>query len=415
METIKLYQQDVYLKQCNSEIIDLSVVDDITDKSNHTLEVVLNQTIFFPEGGGQPCDFGYINEFTVFAVNERDGLVYHTVDETAAKSLHVGDTVNCCIDWDRRFDNMQRHCGEHILSGMFFREYGGVNRGFHMGDEYMTIDINLEEDSEFTELTWDMAMHVERCANEAIWAGVPVITRYFNTKEETEQLPLRKKLTVDEDIIIVCVGDINNASDCVACCGTHPSTAGQVGLIKILKLENYKGMTRIYCEAGKRAFLLFENYHEVLTKLNNKYSSSTNNLFEKIAIQDEKTKASKNELFVLKQSVTKERVDALEQELLLIGNEILTVEYADMKVDDLLNIGRPLIDKIKKLLLIVSPHDNTLLLFSNGKSVNCGKLVKENASIYNGKGGGNQESARALFPNREYLDTFIDLLDKHLR
>ncbi len=402
MSTIKLYQQDVYMKECTSIIT--AVDGDV---------IQLDQTVFFPTGGGQSCDLGTIGGMEVVEVFEEGDDVFHRLAEGSFPE--TGQQVNCEINWDRRFDNMQRHCGEHILSGIFFREFGGVNRGFHMGDDYMTIDISLEEDPSVTEITWEMAKHAELCTNEVIWSNAPVTVCRFETREEAEKMPLRKKLAIDEEISIVCVGDINNAADCVACCGTHPATAGQVGLVKLFKVEKNKGMFRIYFEAGKRALLDYDKKHDLLTVLGNRYSAGPDDLLNKMDARKEKEQAIKNELHILRQSVIESRVASIREDLAAADpDEILVYEFGDMKTDDLLNIGRPVMDEVRKLLLIVSPQDNTLLLFSDG-TIECGKLVKENASIYNGKGGGSKNNARAIFPKREGLDTFIDLIRKHLK
>ena len=402
MSTIKLYQQDVYMKNSTSTV---------TAVEGNVIQ--LDQTVFFPTGGGQSCDLGTIGGMEVVEVFEEGDDVFHRLAE--GSEVNVGQQVECEIDWARRFDNMQRHCGEHILSGIFFREFGGVNRGFHMGDDYMTIDISLEEDPSITEITWDMAKHAELCTNEVIWSNAPVTVCRFETREEAEKMPLRKKLAIDEEISIVCVGDVNNAADCVACCGTHPATAGQVGLVKLYKVEKNKGMFRIYFEAGKRALLDYDKKHDLLTVLGNRYSAGPDDLLNKMDARKEKDQAIKNELHILRQSVIESRVADIRKALAAADpDEILVYEFGDMKTDDLLNIGRPLMDEVKKLLLIISPQDNTLLLFSDG-TVECGKLVKENASIYNGKGGGSKNNARAIFPKREGLDTFIDLLKMHLK
>ena len=449
-KTVRLYQQDVDMRSNDAAVVAL-ITDraemealGIKDKAVQCL-CVLDQSVFFPEGGGQPSDRGTIDGYAVCHVREKDNVVYHQIDLAATRAAGLeepashftpGRIVHCEIDWDRRFDNMQRHCGEHILSGMFFREYGGINRGFHMGDDYMTIDISLEEKPEFTELTMDMALHVERCANEAIWKNLPVTTYRFETKADAEHFPVRKKLAIERDISIVCVGDPKNPADSVACCGTHPKFAGQVGLIKIWKVEANKGMFRVYCEAGQRALADYDAKHEILTKLNNKYSANTHDLLEKMKIADEKMSAVRTELYNLKQSVIRQRSAVIESDLKLLSaveatvkgrgeaapeglsgrylNGILLYEFNDMKVDDLLTIGRPILDDIKKMVLILDGQTNTVLLFSDG-TVDCGKIVKENASIYNGKGGGNKNNARALFSKREYAETFIDLIEKHLR
>ena len=306
---------------------------------------------------------------------------------------------------------MQRHCGEHILSGMFFREYGGVNRGFHMGDQYMTIDISLEAMPEFTTITWEMAKHVEECANEAIWQNQPVITRHFDTKKEAENLPLRKALALEKDITIVCVGSVENPADCVACCGTHPATAGQVGLIKIFKVESNKGMFRIYFEAGKRAFLKYQNELDTLTTLANSLSAGTDDVLSKYHAQVEKNKESRNQLhFLKKEVIARETADiaaALER-----GENVR--RYHILSLDDLTVLAREVSPHAKKIAFLVHEPSYTVFLVSDG-SVDCGKLVKDNAQIYGGKGGGNKTTARAIFTKDEYVDTFIDLIEKHLR
>lgn len=399
MNTKKLYRDNVYLSICDAEVLKVEGND-----------IVLDQTVFFPEGGGQSCDMGTINNFEVQDVQEINNEVIHTVKD---HNFNIGDKVSCQINWAHRFDNMQRHCGEHIMSGMWFREYGGVNRGFHMGDNYMTVDISLEENPKYTEVTWEMAQHIEDCTNEAIWQNLPVISRHFDRKKEAENLPLRKALAIEENITIVCVGDINNPSDCVACCGTHPATSGQVGLLKIYKVEKNKGMFRIYFEAGKRAMADFDAKHDIITEISNKYSAGTDDLIKKLDAQEDRYKELKQTHTKLRNSIIKIRQDEIEAAL-DDCSDILLYRYDDMLIDDLLNIGRPLMDKVKKLLLIADDSSNTLLLFSNG-TVECGKLVKENASIYNGKGGGNKNNARAIFPSRDMMDTYIDLIEKHLR
>ena len=188
MHTNRLFRENVYLRECDASIRSVST------REGKVL-ITLDQTIFFPTGGGQSCDLGTINDFAVVDVYEYEDDIFHCV-ACAPDALRVGDSVHLTLDWARRFDNMQRHCGEHILSGMFYREYGGVNRGFHMGDNYMTVDISLEENPDFKTLTWEMAKHAELCTNEAIWSNAPVITRHFDTKQEAEHLPLRKALAI---------------------------------------------------------------------------------------------------------------------------------------------------------------------------------------------------------------------------
>jgi len=407
MKTVRLFKQDVYMKTAKAQITSVS------SQAGKTL-VTLDQTIFFPTGGGQSCDKGTIENINVLDVYEKDDEIYHQIEGTE-DVLKLGQTVFLQLDWNHRFDNMQRHCGEHILTGIFHEKFGGVNRGFHMGDQYMTIDISLESNSEFDKITWDMAEQAELAANNVIWQNLPVITRHFDNKRDAENLPLRKPLAIDEDITIVCVGSIENPSDCVACCGTHPSTAGQVGLIKVYKVESNKGMFRIYFEAGKRALEKYQMQFDILTTLENQLSSGTEDLMDKYKAQQEKNKEARTQLHLLKKEVIKREVEDIKS-LMNSSHQPITRAYNLLSGDDISAIGRELSDSIPKILFLIHKPTLTVFLCSSGKSqIDCGKLVKDNASIYGGKGGGNKTLARAIFNKEEYIDVFIDLIEKHLR
>ena len=411
MKTERLFKEDVYMKEAEAAVTSL------TETKEGRTAVTLDRTIFFPTGGGQSCDRGTIAGFPVIDVyeDEKADDIIHVLDCRPSEFEHaaspVGKLLKLSLDWEHRFDNMQRHCGEHILSGMFYREYGGVNRGFHMGDQYMTIDISLEAKPEFTAITWEMAKHAEECANEAIWQNQPVITRHFDTKKEAENLPLRKALALEKDITIVCVGSVENPADCVACCGTHPATAGQVGLIKIFKVEPNKGMFRIYFEAGKRAFLKYQQELDTLTALSNSLSAGTDDVLSKYHAQIEKNKEARSQLhFLKKEVIMREAADIAEA--LEKGENVR--RYHILSLDDLTVLAREVSPYAKKIAFLVHEPSCTVFLVSDG-SVDCGKLVKDNAQIYGGKGGGNKTTARAIFTKEEYVDTFIDLIEKHLR
>lgn len=475
MKTVKLYQRDVYQRECDAVLQEV-----ITDpealktlglsKKKPVFAVIPDVSVFFPTGGGQSCDLGTMLvdnsvDYPVIDVFEKEDAVYHVIDAEACSGDPQdlkGVTVRLKIDWDLRFTNMQRHCGEHILSGAFDRLFGGVNRGFHMGEDYMTVDISLEKDPACDHLTWEMAMQAESFANQVIWKDAPVTVRYFKTREEADALPLRKPLTIDEDISIVCVGDPNQPSDCVACCGTHPSTAGQVGIIKIMKLENYKGMTRIYMEAGRRAFEDYRKKHDIVTELGSQYSTEAEKLLDSVEKQNRRNQEIRQELAEFKRALTEscqEEIEAfyanwpvgqvkqakeekLAKELPSSADQLpvsadqladlfrsealfrlnkanspipmVCKSFNHLKVDDVQTLGRKVTPSIRGLLILISQKDQTAVLFSGG-SPDCGKLVRENASICQGKGGGNGTCARAIFPSDEAIRNYVDLLEKHLR
>lgn len=427
MTTTKLYQTNVYLKSCDSLITSSQLLEknekavSRTDDTKAAYVLTLDKTPFFPEGGGQSCDLGMINDWEVINVQKKGDEVYHTVLASAKQHTppKSGDKVSCTINWDRRFDNMQRHCGEHILSGIFYSLYGGVNRGFHMGSDYMTIDISLEEKPEFTQITHEMALTAELEANKVIWSDAPVTVIRFKTREEAEKMPLRKKLAFDEDISIVSVGSIENAADCVACCGTHPNTAGQVGLIKIYKAESYKGMFRIYFEAGQRALKDYRKKHNILTELSNRYSSSTEEFPEKLKIREEKLRSVKNELYHIKKALTEKECEQLNAQLEKNSSNVIIYNLKHFSLDDAFNMAKNYMGSEScrlrsKLVMLYSEKETSYIMISDGNA-NCGSLVKEYASFYQGKGGGNKISARAIFTSQKNAELFADLIEKHLR
>lgn len=439
--TTKLYQIDTYLKEWDARILAAKPAAD------GDCLIQLDQTAFFPEGGGQGADHGVIQvssqgsqdvAFSVVDAQEDGDLIWHTVclpDPADGSSeptgelrtiLSEGCKVHCILDWDRRFEHMQRHCGEHLLSGAFYRLFGGANHGFHMGQDYMTIDIALEDQSP---VTLEMAHQAEMLANQAIWDDLPVSVSYFDTREKAEQLPLRKALAFDEAISIVTIGELSETSDiepadCVACCGTHPSTTGQVGLIKIYKVEKYKDMTRIYCDAGRKALTDYQRKHEILTNEANRYSASVEEFPEKLRIQEEKMNAVRNELYHLKKAyieAEKEKLDAVLGDIDQSGSKTPVILYPllHLSMDDAFTMAKSYMGNIRAgkthpLLLLYVPAQTSCVLVSDG-TVHCGKLVKEYASFYQGKGGGNDVSARAIFTSDEDARLFADLLSKHLK
>lgn len=438
--TKKLFQEDVYKKECESTVIEVQGAGTTSDP----FLLALDETVFFPTGGGQPCDLGTIDGVPLTEVFEKDGKLFHKMlpvqndkpEQSLSEKWEAGIKVSCRLDWDRRFEHMQRHCGEHILSGIFFRECGGINRGFHMGSGYMTIDIDVPG------ITWEEAERVETITNEVIWSNVPVTTRYYETRSEAEKLPLRKELAIDEDISVVCVGDISNPADCVACCGTHPSTSGQVGLVKIIKLESYKGMTRVYFKAGREALADYQNKQRILTELNLKFSSDDNDLLGKMKSQDDKNKEVRHELHLLKSTLIAKAMDDIlmnyaidtsdprGEKVSITTPALLVREYPYFKVNDLLAITKSLTERFsvsdsspkskagkaphtpaveKPLIALISSQENILVLASSGKH-DCGKIIKDNALVWRGKGGGNAASARVMFPSREDLDCFLSFI-----
>lgn len=405
MNTMKLYNDNVCLSECTA------TVTDVTEKG-----VILDRTIFFPEGGGQSSDIGTLinsSDETTYPVTHASETGDTIIHEISNHNLQVGDKVICRINWPHRFDNMQRHCGEHLLSGAMYKLFGGVNRGFHMGEHFMTADINLEKDPSFTEITWEMAMEAEELVNSHIWQDLPVKAEEFSTGEEAAKMPLRKELAVDEDVRVVTIGNDDVIADCVACCGTHPTSTAQIGLLKIYKVEKNKGMFRIYFEAGKRAMEDYRAKHDILTALSNRYSTGIDELTDKIEKQEKRHEETKNTLNKLRNVLISQKTEEIKKEL-SAGVPFVSRFYDEFTPEDIMKIGKHILQDIKGLVVAGDLNTNTLILFSDGTN-DCGKLVKDNAGVYNGKGGGRKDNARALFPDYGSMMLFTDALEKLLR
>ena len=442
MTTRRLYREDVY-QDSNK-----AVVLEIQEKDGFDV-IVTDQSVFFPEGGGQPCDTGYVEmgedfyAVTACYDDSLEGPVYH-VTNAPSGTFAVGDEVSLSIDWTRRFVNMQRHLCEHMLSGAIYKLFGGINKGFHMGDEYVTIDIELDEPGQGTRLlTQEEIDLAETTVNWNIWMDLPVSTTWFESNGEAARMPLRKFVPHEGRISVVTVGSPDDPFDCIACCGTHPSTTGQVGLLAIYKTEANKGMTRIYFDCGALALRRLEEDSASLSRIAVSRSCSNQDLEGRIAKEDEKNSELRASLASCSAYI-KEKEKAVLSEM-IAGEDSRTIVYENklLETGDLLKLGFDVVDKLlsSQLLLLVDSATCTLLLFTGTKTeasdtkvleavapdtnaseskasgntpvpYNCGELVSKNVKAYNGKGGGRADNARASFTSSKDLLDFVDFLKK---
>ena len=398
MASKRLYQEDGYLKTNTTQVANVKEVDGYD-------WIVCEESVYFPTGGGQPSDFGTVSiGEQVFSVNEAsdDGLetdVWHQTDAPSG-SFKVGNEVTLTIDWDNRFKNMQRHLGEHMLSGTFHNLFEGVNKGFHMSEDYIAIDIDLDGRM-LTEEELDLA---EKTVNDAIWADLPVSITYFENYEASLCMPVRKAVPHDGVVSVVTVGDAGEPYDCIACCGTHPDSSAQVGLLAIYKCEPNKGMNRIYFDCGIKAKEYLSENYKLLTEIANRNSCSTQDLLHKLETAEESTNNLKQQMAKMSGYIKDIEKAKIANEL--EGKNSLVYEFDLIPVDELLKLGFASIEnQADKLLILLHPESNTALLFSSGEA-KCGNLVKEFAPKHNGKGGGRDDNARALFTNQKDLRAF---------
>ena len=231
MTTEKLWEGDAYLRAFTATVCACT-------PAKRGWEVVLDRTAFYPEGGGQPGDTGMLGGVAVTDTHTSDGAVVHLCQAP----LPVGAAVEGEIDWARRFDHMQQHSGEHIVSGLICAAKGCSNVGFHMGADVVTIDFNAE-------IAWDDLLEIERRANEYIYEDHPIDINFYRGAA-LEAVEYRSKKPLDGDVRIVAFP----GADCCACCGTHVARSGQVGIVKFLSCQKFREGVRIELLCGARAY-----------------------------------------------------------------------------------------------------------------------------------------------------------------
>ena len=231
METVRLYYQDAHLREFSAHVVSCE------PEKDHWA-VVLDQTAFYPEGGGQPGDTGTLDSVRVLDTHARGEEIVHDCDAP----LTPGSAVQGTIDWARRFDYMQQHSGEHIVSGIIHRRFGYENVGFHMGADMVTIDFSGM-------LTMDDVREIEREANEAVWANLPIVVSWVDGEEKANAV-YRSKKPISGVLRLVSIPAI----DVCACCGTHVSMTGEIGLVKIFTCQKFHDGVRLEMLCGHKAY-----------------------------------------------------------------------------------------------------------------------------------------------------------------
>lgn len=238
MFTKRLYDENSYIREFDARVISCG-------EGKNGYEVVLDETAFFPEGGGQPADQGFLEDVRVTDVRDKKDYVLHI----CAQPLEPGSLVHGRIDWERRFLHMQQHSGEHIFSGLVHRLHGYDNIGFHMGKDFVTVDFSGL-------LTEEEIAEAERQTNTVVLADERILAEYPSARE-LETLEYRSKKEIDGAVRIVTVP----GADVCACCGTHVKRTGEIGPIKVTSSEHYKSGIRLTLEIGWRALEDYEEKH----------------------------------------------------------------------------------------------------------------------------------------------------------
>lgn len=380
--TEKIFYADATVQTATARVI-------ATGKDDNGHYAILDRSCFYPEGGGQPADTGVIGETEVTDVQNVCGEIRHyTVHEMAKGEYNTG------VDWLRRFDHMQQHTGQHLLSAVFEDSLGMVTKSFHLGAERVSIDLDVQT------ISAAQLREVERQVNHLIAQHLPIETQWV-TQERASGLALRKPPAVEGDVRLVSIAGI----DLNACGGTHLGNTAQLGLVKIIRTEGAKKATRVYFLCGDRALNHFELLQSVTDQLTRSLNVPVGELPQAAAAvlsdRRDKEKQLKN--------VALQLLEAEAESIQPQGN-ILTKEFS----------GRPFKDVQRLAKLVAGKHDSLYLLFllredsqmrfvcAKGKSAsgNMVQVLEGVISGNDGKVGGNADLAQGSSPISEKTEKY---------
>lgn len=360
--TEKLFYQDAFLTEFSGTVIDCR-------EEKGQWAVILNRTAFYPEGGGQPADHGTLGSVKVFDTREKNGDILHFCDGP----LPVGEAVTGYVDWARRFDFMQQHSGEHIVSGILCGKFGCDNVGFHIGHELVTIDFNAA-------LSTDDVIFVEKLANQYIWEDHPIQVSY-PSPAELEKLDYRSKKELTGQVRIVSWP----GADCCACCGTHVKSSGQVGMVKLISCQKFREGVRMEMAAGGRALRWVNQIAEQNTRVSQLLSAKPGETSAAVERLQKEVYALRGRAAELE-----ERDFARKAEELTGKGNVLLIEKA-MSGESLRKLCGLIKEKCGGRCAIFSGEDGVYQYVVGQDGGDLRELARQINSGLNGRGGGKPE------------------------
>ena len=373
--TIKLYNDNVMLKNCQATVL-------TCEERDGKFFVELDQTVIFPEGGGQLSDRGKINGVNVLHASEKEGRLWHECDA----ALEVGAKVEVTLDWAVRLDRMQQHCGEHILSFVCWKLFDSNNIGFHMNEDTVTVDLDKA-------LSEEELLQVEQESNAIIWDNRPITVLNLES-EEAAKLPMRKFNANLQGILRIVA--VENADVCT-CCGTHPPVTGMVGCLKIIRAERRKQGQRLEILCGARAMADYAKQNRILRDLATDLSSKVDEVPERYAkMKDEM--ANLND--ALKEKTAK-LLDIEIQEVLAKaetradGAKLLPLVLDDAKTGkNILPRVGALENTISVILAVQPERISYFVALGKDTAGDCRAYIKLLNDTFGGRGGGKPDGAQ---------------------
>ncbi len=379
--TEKLYDKDSHLKEFTATVVDSYEAAD-------GFFTILDRTAFFPEGGGQASDIGFINDIKVYDVQIKDGVIYHYT----AKPFEKGEVVVGKINWERRFDFMQQHSGEHIVSGVAHSLYGCENVGFHLGADIVTLDFDIL-------LSREQIEKIEAISNQKIFENKK-FSSYYPPAEKLSELTYRSKKELEGDIRIVEIEE----TDMCACCAPHVNTAGEIGVIKLLSTEKIRGGVRIEIKCGARALTdyteRYNNTAQIGEMLAVKYNETADAVSRLININGE----HKSTITFLKKQITDLKVSAF------CADSDVTAEFEDgLDIKELQIYADALYKKCGGIRGVFSKCEDGYRFAICGDDDKLTKMFTDFKARFNVRGGGRNGMVQGtIFTEREKLIDYFN-------
>jgi len=386
----KLYENDPYKKSFKAKVISVS-------NNNGKFYVKLDKTYFYPEGGGQPSDKGFIDDIKVIDVFKQDEEIIHVLDQ----NISEGKTVKCKINWKRRYDLMQQHTGQHLLSAVLKNDYDLNTVGFTLSEESLRIDLDKK-------ISKQKINEVEDKVNTLIQKGIDIEID-FPDEKELKSLSLRKDPTVSENIRIIKIKGIDNSP----CGGTHLKNTSELGLLKINDISNYKGGLRIDFVCGNRALDDYNKKNNTILKLKDILSTPEDTIINEVINLMDRLDDYKNIANELNEKLLKYIAKDLINEATKIGNiKVITNIYNNFSYSNVQYLS-DIICENNNNIVIFGQHDNSSARLLLAKSNNIDKLqmneiINEPLQLINGSGGGTIDKAQGGGDYINNLDTAVE-------